>query len=64
MCSFILQSVEEAECRRAYELATEVYMSSFDRTKPPEEVSSCMLFDFSGSRKLLYADLYFNCRLF
>ncbi|CAA6665789.1 unnamed protein product [Spirodela intermedia] len=31
------QSVEEAECRRAYELATDVYMSSFDRTKPPEE---------------------------
>uniref|UniRef100_A0A1D1YUI6 Guanylate-binding protein 4 n=1 Tax=Anthurium amnicola TaxID=1678845 RepID=A0A1D1YUI6_9ARAE len=31
------QSVEEAECRRAYEFATEVYMTSFDRTKPPEE---------------------------
>ncbi|KAL5989496.1 hypothetical protein ACLOJK_010388 [Asimina triloba] len=32
------QSVEEAECRRAFELATDVYMSSFDHTKPPEEV--------------------------
>ncbi|RWR89610.1 guanylate-binding protein 2 [Cinnamomum micranthum f. kanehirae] len=32
------QSVEEAECRSAYETATEAYMSSFDRTKPPEEV--------------------------
>ncbi|XP_073119301.1 uncharacterized protein [Henckelia pumila] len=33
------QSVEEAECQRAYELATEVYMSAFDRAKPPEEVA-------------------------
>lgn len=33
------QSVEEAECRRAYDSATEIYMSAFDRTKPPEEVS-------------------------
>ncbi|KAG9158895.1 hypothetical protein Leryth_026360 [Lithospermum erythrorhizon] len=33
------QSVEEAECQRAYELATEVYMSSFDRTKLPEEAA-------------------------
>ncbi|KAG5247000.1 guanylate-binding family protein [Salix suchowensis] len=32
------QSVEEAECRRAYDTATEIYMSSFDRSKPPEEV--------------------------
>lgn len=32
------QSVEEAECRHAYESATEVYMSSFDRLTPPEEV--------------------------
>ncbi|XP_023003111.1 guanylate-binding protein 1-like [Cucurbita maxima] len=31
------QSVEEAECRRAYDHAAEVYMSTFDRTKPPEE---------------------------
>ncbi|XVF27580.1 hypothetical protein REPUB_Repub14bG0120800 [Reevesia pubescens] len=31
------QSVEEVECRRAYDSATEVYMSSFDRSKPPEE---------------------------
>ncbi|PNX74193.1 myosin-2 heavy chain-like protein, partial [Trifolium pratense] len=29
------QSVEEAECRRAYDSATEVYMASFDRSKPP-----------------------------
>jgi hypothetical protein len=35
-----LQSVEEAECRRAYDSATEVYMASFDRSKPPEEVSN------------------------
>lgn len=34
--------MEEAECQRAYDLATEVYMSTFDRTKPPEEVSSCL----------------------
>ncbi|XP_019440227.1 PREDICTED: guanylate-binding protein 7-like [Lupinus angustifolius] len=33
------QSVEEAECRRAYDSAAEVYMSSFDRSKPPEEVA-------------------------
>ncbi|KAG5561742.1 hypothetical protein RHGRI_004705 [Rhododendron griersonianum] len=33
------QSVEEAECQRAYDLATNVYMSSFDRSKPPEEVA-------------------------
>nr|CAD1823814.1 unnamed protein product [Ananas comosus var. bracteatus] len=31
------QSVEEAECRRAYDFAVEVYTSSFDRTKPAEE---------------------------
>ncbi|KAF8035978.1 hypothetical protein BT93_C1869 [Corymbia citriodora subsp. variegata] len=31
------QSVEEAECRRAYDSATEVYMSTFDRSKPLEE---------------------------
>ncbi|KAK9085392.1 hypothetical protein Sjap_025803 [Stephania japonica] len=33
------QSVEEAECRRAYDSAAEVYMSSFDRSKPPEETA-------------------------
>ncbi|KAK8485100.1 hypothetical protein V6N13_062971 [Hibiscus sabdariffa] len=33
------QSVEEAECRRAYDSAAEIYMSSFNRTKPPEEVA-------------------------
>ncbi|MBA0748013.1 hypothetical protein Gogos_004869, partial [Gossypium gossypioides] len=33
------QSVEEAECRRAYDSAAEIYMSTFDRTKPPEEVA-------------------------
>ncbi|KAL6992487.1 hypothetical protein U1Q18_010597 [Sarracenia purpurea var. burkii] len=33
------QSVEEAECQRACDLATEVYMSAFDRSKPPEEVA-------------------------
>ena len=38
--SVVLQSVEEAECRRAYDSATEVYMSSFDRSKPAEEVST------------------------
>ncbi|MBA0748720.1 hypothetical protein Gogos_002711 [Gossypium gossypioides] len=31
------QSVEEAECRRAYDSASEIYMSTFDRTKSPEE---------------------------
>lgn len=35
-----LQSVEEAECHRAYDSATDVYMSSFDRSTPPEEVSN------------------------
>ncbi|KAK2991854.1 hypothetical protein RJ640_030029 [Escallonia rubra] len=33
------QSVEEAECQRAYDLATEVYMSAFDRLRPPEEAA-------------------------
>ncbi|GAB2259523.1 hypothetical protein Droror1_Dr00010378 [Drosera rotundifolia] len=33
------QSVEEAECRRGFDAATEVYMASFDRSKPPEEVA-------------------------
>ncbi|KAG6618255.1 hypothetical protein I3842_Q116500 [Carya illinoinensis] len=33
------QSVEEAECRRAFDSATEVYKSSFDRSKPPEEAA-------------------------
>ncbi|XWS18445.1 hypothetical protein CRYUN_Cryun32bG0044300 [Craigia yunnanensis] len=33
------QSVEEAECRRAYDSAAEIYMSTFDHTKPPEEVA-------------------------
>ncbi|KAF3332589.1 guanylate-binding protein 4-like protein [Carex littledalei] len=31
------QSVEESECRRAYDTATELYMSSFDHNKPAEE---------------------------
>lgn len=33
------QSVEEAECRKAYDTAIEVYTSSFDSSKPPEEVA-------------------------
>lgn len=33
------QNVEETECRRAYDSATEIYMSSFDRSKPPEEAA-------------------------
>ncbi|XP_024962130.1 guanylate-binding protein 2-like isoform X2 [Cynara cardunculus var. scolymus] len=33
------QSVEETECQRALEYATEVYKSSFDRTRPPEEAA-------------------------
>lgn len=37
-CHWVWQSVEEAECRRAYDSAVEVYTSSFDRTKPAEEV--------------------------
>ncbi|KVH97443.1 Guanylate-binding protein, C-terminal [Cynara cardunculus var. scolymus] len=36
---FHLQSVEEAECERAYDSATELYVSIFDRTKPPEEAA-------------------------
>uniref|UniRef100_A0A0E0JYX0 GB1/RHD3-type G domain-containing protein n=1 Tax=Oryza punctata TaxID=4537 RepID=A0A0E0JYX0_ORYPU len=31
------QSVEEAECRKAYDSAAEVYLSAFDRTKQAEE---------------------------
>ncbi|KAJ6797421.1 guanylate-binding protein 3 [Iris pallida] len=31
------QSVEEAECRRAFDAATECYTVSFDRNKPAEE---------------------------
>ena len=38
----VLQSVEEAECRRAYDSATEVYMSAFDRSRTPEEVSDAL----------------------
>ncbi|GAB2241393.1 hypothetical protein Droror1_Dr00018168 [Drosera rotundifolia] len=30
---------EEAECRRGFDAAIEVYMASFDRSKPPEEVA-------------------------
>ncbi|XP_010684335.1 uncharacterized protein LOC104898902 isoform X3 [Beta vulgaris subsp. vulgaris] len=30
------QSVEETECRTAYNRAAEVYISSFDKSKPPE----------------------------
>ncbi|KAI4368148.1 hypothetical protein MLD38_016738 [Melastoma candidum] len=33
------QSVEDSECRRAYDSATEVYKTSFDRSKPPEEAA-------------------------
>ncbi|XP_041994176.1 guanylate-binding protein 4-like [Salvia splendens] len=33
------RSVEEAECQRAYEMSTEVYMSAFDYSKPPEEAA-------------------------
>ncbi|KAK1364872.1 Guanylate-binding protein like [Heracleum sosnowskyi] len=33
------QSVEEAECQRAYDIAAEVYVSTFDRSRPPEEAS-------------------------
>ncbi|KAL1809059.1 hypothetical protein ACET3Z_026049 [Daucus carota] len=33
------QSVEEAECQRAYDIAAEVYMSTFARSKPPEEAA-------------------------
>lgn len=39
LSKMFLQSVEEAECRKAYDSATETYMSTFDRSKPPEEVS-------------------------
>ncbi|EEF50807.1 guanylate-binding protein 1 [Ricinus communis] len=33
------QSVEEAECRKAYDIAMEVYRSTFNRSKLPEEVA-------------------------
>jgi hypothetical protein len=33
------QSVEEAECQRAFDSATEAYVSAFDRSKPPEEAA-------------------------
>lgn len=33
------QSVEEAECRRAYDSAVDAYRSSFDRSKLPEEAA-------------------------
>ena len=35
---WVLQSVEETECRRAYESAVDVYNSSFDHKKTAEEV--------------------------
>lgn len=44
----VLQSVEEAECQRAYDLASEVYMASFDRSKPPEEVSGSLFLQLSN----------------
>ncbi|XP_064959354.1 uncharacterized protein LOC135609721 [Musa acuminata AAA Group] len=31
------QSVEELECRKAYDFATGIYLSSFDRTRPADE---------------------------
>jgi len=55
-----LQSVEETECRRAFDSATDVYKSSFDRSKPPEEVSdglcpNLLLFlSYSNSSSLGY----------
>ncbi|KAG9447788.1 hypothetical protein H6P81_013916 [Aristolochia fimbriata] len=33
------QNVEEAECRRAFETASDVYKSTFDHNKPPEEIT-------------------------
>lgn len=33
-----MQSVEEAECRRAYDSAVDAYNSSFDQKKQVEEV--------------------------
>ncbi|KAL3507014.1 hypothetical protein ACH5RR_032396 [Cinchona calisaya] len=32
-------SVEEGECQRAFDVITEVYMSLFDRSKPPKEAA-------------------------
>ncbi|CAN6476706.1 unnamed protein product [Victoria cruziana] len=43
------QSVEEAECRRAYESAAEVYMSNFDRSKPPDEVLDGLISEYEVS---------------
>ncbi|KAL9247146.1 hypothetical protein vseg_020609 [Gypsophila vaccaria] len=33
------QSVEETECRKAYDIATEIYICSFNKSTPPEEVA-------------------------
>lgn len=43
MVVIFIQSVEEAECRRAYDSAVEFYISTFDRSKPPEEVSDALV---------------------
>lgn len=40
LSSTLFQSVEESECRRAYDTAAEVYLSSFARNKPAEEVNT------------------------
>ncbi|KAK8494190.1 hypothetical protein V6N13_023132 [Hibiscus sabdariffa] len=37
--SVLFQSVEEAECRRAYDSVSDIYRSTFDHTKPLEEVA-------------------------
>ncbi|KAF9615547.1 hypothetical protein IFM89_024395 [Coptis chinensis] len=39
LASSVGMSVEEAECRKAYDTASEVYMASFDRSKPPDEAT-------------------------
>lgn len=55
LISVHLQSVEEAECRRAYNSATAAYMSSFDRTKPAEEVKAIL-------QTCMHADVYMHIR--
>lgn len=46
------QSVEEAECQRAYDLAVEIYESSFNRSIPPEEAPLREAHDASAQKSM------------
>lgn len=52
-----LQSVEELEGRRARDTATEVYMSSLERSETPEEVS----FNSCNIQESLRCNSKINC---